>query len=90
MHMHRTEDTPVFFDGLNQPIDNLNKNLCNDNCDYVEHEKITCLNEYNQNLTMLQLNIRGLCSNKYEFSQLLSNLKTQKTEIDIVILMKHY
>ena len=35
---------------------------------------------------MLQLNIRGLYSNKYELSQLLSNLKRQKTEIDIVIL----
>ena len=35
---------------------------------------------------MLQLNIRGLYSNKYELSQLLSNLKRQKTEIDIVML----
>ena len=43
-------------------------------------------NEYNQNLTILQRNIRGSCSNKYELSQLLSNLKRQKTEIDIVIL----
>ena len=86
MCFHRTEDTPVLFDGLNWPIDNLNKNLCNDHCDYVQPEKITCLNEYNQNLTMLQLNIRGLYWNKYELSQLLSNFKRQKTEIDIVIL----
>ena len=35
---------------------------------------------------MLQLNIRGLYSNKYELSLLLPNLKRQKTEIDIVIL----
>ena len=48
MCIQRTEDTPVLFDGFNQPIDNLNKNLCNDHCDYVEPEKITCLNEYNQ------------------------------------------
>ena len=49
-------------------------------------EKITCLNGYDQNLTMLQLNIRGLYSNKYDLFQLLLNLKRQKTEIDIVIL----
>ena len=66
MCIHRTEDMPVLFDGLNQPLDNLNKNLSNDHCDCVEPEKITCLNEYNQNLTMLQLNITGLYSNKYE------------------------
>ena len=84
--MHRTEDRPVLFEGLNQPIFNLNKNLCIEHGDYVEPEKIKCLSEYNQNLTMLQLNIRGLCSNKYELSQLLSNLKRQKTEIDIAIL----
>ena len=65
MCIHRTEDTPVLSDGLNWPIDNLNKNLCNDHCDYVEPEKITCLSEYNQNLTMLQLNTRGFYSNKY-------------------------
>ena len=35
---------------------------------------------------MLQINIRGLYSNKYELSQLLSNLNRQKTEIDTVIL----
>ena len=35
---------------------------------------------------MLQLNIRGLYSSRYELSQLLSNLKRQKTEIDFVIL----
>ena len=63
----------------------LKQNLCNDHCDNVEPEKITCLNEYNLNLTMLQLNIRGLCSNKYELFQL---LKRQKTEIAIVILSK--
>ena len=81
MCIHRTEDIPGLFDGLNWPIDNFNKNPCNDHCDYVKHEKITCLNEYNQNLSMLQLNIRGLYSNKYELSQLLSNLKRQRTEI---------
>ena len=74
------------FDGLNQAIDNLNKNLCNDHCDYVEPKKISCLKEYNQNLIMLQCNTRGLYSSKYELSQLLSNLKRQKTEIVIVIL----
>ena len=71
MCIHRTEDSPVLFDGFNQPIDNLNKNICDDHCDYVELEKITCLTEYNQNLTMLQLNMTGLYSNKYELSQLL-------------------
>ena len=60
MCIHRTEDMPVLFDRLNWPIDNLNKNLCNDHCDYVEPEKITCLNEYNQNLTVQKLNISGL------------------------------
>ena len=85
MCTHR-KDAPALFDRLIQPIENLNKNLCNDHCDYVEPEKITCLNEYNKNITMLQLNIRGLYSNKYELSQVLSNLKRQKTEIDIVIL----
>ena len=88
MYIHRTEDTPVLFDGLNWPIDKLNKNICNDHCDYVAPEKIICLNVYSQNFTMLQLSIRGLYSNKYELSQLLSNLKRQKTEIDIVILSK--
>ena len=86
MCIHRTEDTPALFHRLSWPIGNLNKNLCNDHYDYVEPEKVTCLNKYNQNLTMLQLNIRGLYSNKYELSQLLSNLKRQKTEIDIEIL----
>ena len=49
MCIHRTEDTPVLFDGLNQQIDKLNKNLHNDHHDYVKPEKKTCLNEYNQN-----------------------------------------
>ena len=35
---------------------------------------------------VLQLNRRRLYSNKYKLSQLLSNLKRQKTEIDIEIL----
>ena len=88
MSIHRTEDTPVLPDGLNQPINSLNKNLCNEHCDYVEPKKITCLNKYNQDVTVLQLNITGLCSNKYELSQFLSNLKKKqkKTEIDNVIL----
>ena len=75
MCIHRIKDAPVLFDKLNQPIYNLNKNLCNDHCDYVEPEKIICLNEYNQNVPVLQLNIRGLYSIKYELSKPLSNLK---------------
>ena len=58
MCIHRTEDIPALCTELNWPKDNLNKNLCNDHCNYVQPEKIKCLNEYNKNLSIPQINIR--------------------------------
>ena len=55
---------------MDRPIitDNLDQNLWNDKCDYVDIENCRDLNPNNYNLTVLQLNIRNILSKQMELT----------------------
>ena len=70
------------FDNLNQPLelDNINRKLWNDKCDYIDLEDCKNLNPNNYNLVVMEHNIRSLLSNQCD----LKNLKNSK--VDIILL----
>ena len=54
-----------------RPLDELDKSLWNDKCDYLDLETCSNLNPNNYNLLVLQLNIRSLLVHQLELNQLI-------------------
>ena len=65
----------TLFDNLERPLDlsTTDSSLWNGKCDYFEINEIRNLNP-NNNLTILQLNIRSLLSKQMELNLLLNKL----------------
>ena len=81
-------NTAILFDNLGRPLDhdNTNQALWNDKCDYLELEEILNLNPKENNLTMLQLNIRSMLGKQNELNSILNTLYTNKSLPKILLL----
>ena len=81
-------NTATLFDNLGRPLDhdNINQALWNDKCDYLELEEILNLNPKENNLTMLQLNIRSMLGKQNELNSILNMLHTNKSLPKILLL----
>ena len=55
-----------------------------DNCDYLEQDELKDIKIYDTDLSILQLNIRGLIGKQSELSKLINS--SNKKKIDVVIL----
>ena len=76
------------FDNLNWPLelDNINRNLWNDKCDYFDLEDCKNLNPNNYYLVVMQHNIRSLLSNQCDLKNLLNNLSLKNSQVYIILL----
>ena len=64
----------------------IDKSLWDDKCDYFEPKALTQLNPKNNNLTILQLNIRSLLSKQSELNSLLNTLHSNKNSPNLLLL----
>ena len=80
------------FDDLMRPLElnNHDKVLWNDKCDYYELENCDDLNPNNYNLVTLELNIRSLLAHEIDLRHLLQNLETRNTSVDIIMLCETF
>lgn len=74
-------DTPILFDNLGRPLDlaNTDSTLWNDKCDHHDIDEITDLNSKDNNLIVLQLNIRSLLGKQNDLNILLNKLCYKKS-----------
>ena len=79
-------------DALDQPLnfDIIDKNLRNDNCDYVDLASCLNLNPNDFNLVVLQLNIRSLLSKQTELRQLIQDLENKNSKVDLILLCETF
>ena len=79
---------PTLYDNLARPLDlnTLDKSLWDNKCDYFEPKVVTQLNPKNNNLTILQLNIRSLLSKQTELTSLLNTLHSNKSLPNLLLL----
>ena len=80
------------YDDLMQPLelDNMEKSLWNDKCDYVDRTKCSNLNPSNYNFVVVQLNIRSIIKNQTSLKQLLSDLEKRNSPVDIIPLCETF
>ena len=57
--------------------------MWNDKCDHLDPEKCQNLYSHNYNLVVMQHNLRSLISNQIKFKQLLRNLETKNSKVDL-------
>ena len=76
------------FDNLSLPLElnSMDRSLWNDRCDYMDLHDCENLNPKNNNLVILQLNIRSFLSNQTDLRRLLINLEAKNSKIDIALL----
>ena len=79
---------PTLFDNLERPLDlhTIDSSLWNDKCDYYEINEIHTLNPNNNNIIILQLNIRSLLNKQMELNLLLNKLHQNKSLPKIILL----
>ena len=79
---------PTLYDNLERPLDltTLDKSLWDDKCDYCEPKELYNLNPKNNNLTILQLNIRSLLSKQSDLNILLNRLHSNKSLPKLLLL----
>ena len=79
-------------DELERPLnlDNIDENLWNDKCDYIDPDSCTNLNPNDYNLIVLQFNIRSILSNQTELKQLLQTLENKNSIADIILLCETF
>ena len=80
------------YDDLMWPLemDNLDRSLWNDKCDYMDITKCTNLNPNNYNFITMQLNIRSLPSHQSSLKQIIKTLESKNSPVDIVLLCETY
>ena len=78
----------TLFDNIERPLDlsTTDCSLWNDKCDYYEINEICNLNPSNNNLTILQLNIRSLLNKQTELNLLLNKLHQNKSLLKVLLL----
>ena len=67
-------------------LDTIDTSLWNDKCDYYEINKIRTLNPNNNNIIILQLNIRSLLNKQLELNLLLNKSHQNKSLPKIILL----
>ena len=87
-NMFSKSDTPILFDNLDRPLDfgPTDSSLWDDKCDYYEINDVHNLNPNNKNLTILQLNIRGLLGKQSDLSLMLDKLYSNNSLPKILLL----
>ena len=71
-------------------IENHDKSLWNDKCDYIELEKCDNFNKENYNFIVMHLNVRSLLAHQVELKYLLRKLKTKGSRVDVVLLCETF
>lgn len=79
MYFNKVE-TPILYDNLGRPLDleNTDQTLWNDKCNYQDIETLNPLNGKDENLTLLQLNIRSLLGKQDDIILFLNKLYEKK------------
>ena len=92
MCFSKSLDHQPLFDNLHRPhpVNDINSNLWNDKCNYLELEDIKNLNPCEKNFLIMQLYIHSTVSKKTELIDILNTHMRQKSSIDIVMLCKTY
>ena len=64
---------PILFDNLERPLDldSTDSSLWSDKCNYYEIKNLHALNPNNNNIIILQLNIRSLLNKQTDLNRLL-------------------
>ena len=80
------------YDDLMSPLemDNFDRSLWNDKCDYMNIAKCTSLNPNNYNFITMQLNIRSLASHQSSLKQIIKTLERKHFPVDIVLLCETF
>ena len=78
----------TLFDNLERPLDlsTTDSSLWNDKCGYYKINEIHNLNPSNNNLTILQLNIRSLLNKQMKLNLLLNKLHQNKSLPKVLLL----
>ena len=71
-------------------IENHDKSLWNDKCDYIELEKCDNFNKENYNFIVMHLNVRSLLAYQVELKYLLRKLNTKGSRVDVVLLCETF
>ena len=84
-------DNQKLYDDLMQPLEleNQDKTMYIDKCDYYNVDKCSYLNPENFNLVILQLNIRIL-AHQTELKALLHTLEQKNSPVDAVLLSETF
>ena len=86
-----TEEQKLFDDLMRLlELDNKDKVLWNDKCDYYQIEKCNNLNPEYFNLVVLQLNIRSILAHEMELKCLLHNLDKRNSPVNVVLLSETF
>ena len=80
------------YDDLARPLElnNVDKSLWSDKCDYMDPSKCTNLNLDNYNFVVLQLNIRSIILHQSELCSILQLLADKNLTIDVLILCETF
>ena len=83
---------PTLFDNLARSLDldSIDSSLWSDKCDYYEIKDLHALNPNNNNIIILQLNIRSLLNKQPELNLLLNKLHQNKCLPKILLLSETY
>ena len=80
------------FDSLNRPLElnNVDKSLWSDKCDYLD--PVLCMNFYtdNFNFIVMQLNIRSILAHQNELRQLLQTMANKNSQVDVLLLCETF
>ena len=86
-----SKENTQLYDSLMRPLelDNLDKSLWNDKCDYIDLEKCMNFNRENYNLVILQLNVRSLPAHQHELL-LLRTLENKGSKVNAILLCETF
>ena len=92
MYESQSQSQATIFDDLMWPLelDNKDRALWNDKCDYYEIDCCGNLNPENFNLVVLQLNMHSILAYETKLKQLLHNLENKNTPVDIILLCETF
>ena len=85
-------DTQKLYDDLMWPLEleNQDRAMWNDKCDYYNIDNCSNLNPGNFNLVILQLNICSILAHQTELKALLLTLEQKNSPVDIVLLSETF
>ena len=84
-NLHPSTMCPLIRLQCNSLNDQLSIEGMNENCEYIVSSQITDIHTRNRDLSVIQLNIRGLLNKQYQINNLLSNGNVS-LPIDVLLL----